>query len=582
MAEFFQDGPQLGNQYREDRSLQWMLRRYLTAEVLADVDLDLDRFGDRVVGDIAEMARDAATNLPRLIPYDPWGRRIDHIETARGWQQLDRVSAEEGIVATAYERKHGAYSRIHQLAKLYLFNPSSAIYSCPLAMTDGAARLIEVHGDEYLKSRAFPRLTSRDPSTFWTSGQWMTERTGGSDVGGTSTIAHAEGVGNTYHLHGTKWFTSATTSQMAMTLARIADGEGQSIEGSRGLSLFYLETRGADGQLNNIALHRLKDKLGTKALPTAELTMNGTVARLIGRPGEGVKRIVTLVNVTRVYNSVCAVSGMRRAIALARDYARRRSAFGRPLSEQPLHVETLAQLQVEYEAGLALVFHVASLMGKEECGEANEQESAVLRILTPLAKLYTAKQVVSVSSEVLEAFGGAGYVEDTGLPALLRDSQVLSIWEGTTNVLSLDVLRSMAKEGTLPPLLEHLSEISSRSKRSPLADEVGKITRAIEQIRGAAMTMGSEGPDFSQSLARRFAFSLARTGMATLLVEHARWSLEEGLDARAVATARRFCEQDLVPLATPDRRHRDASLSLALDEELLEAELLRPSIAGKR
>lgn len=581
MAEFFQDGPQLGNQYREDRSLQWMLRRYLSPEALADVDFDLDRFGDRVVGDIAEMARDAETNLPRLIPYDPWGRRIDHIETARGWQQLDRVSAEEGIVATAYERKHGPYSRVHQLAKLYLFNPSSAIYSCPLAMTDGAARLIEVHGDEYLKSRTFPRLTSRDPATFWTSGQWMTERTGGSDVGGTSTIAHAEGVGDTYHLHGTKWFTSATTSQMAMTLARIADGEGKTIEGSRGLSLFYLETRDSEGQLNNIALHRLKDKLGTKALPTAELTMNGTVARLIGRPGEGVKRIVTLVNVTRVYNSVCAVSGMRRAIALARDYARRRTAFGRRLSEQPLHLETLAQLQVEFEAGLALIFHIASLMGKEECGEANEQESAVLRILTPLAKLYTAKQVVGVSSEVLEAFGGAGYVEDTRLPALLRDSQVLSIWEGTTNVLSLDVLRSMAKEGTLPPLLEHLSEIISRSKSSPLAEEVGKITRALEQIRRTAMTMGSEGPDFSQSVARRFAYSLARTTMASLLVEHARWSLEEGLDARAVATARRFCEQDLTPLATPDRRHRETSLSLALDEELLEAELLHPSIAGE-
>ena len=580
MGEFFQDGPQLGNQYRDDRSLQWMLRRYLSEDVLADVDGDLDRFGDRVVGDIAEMGRDAETNLPRLVSYDPWGRRIDHIETARGWQELDRVSAEEGIVATAYERKHGSASRIHQLAKLYLFNPSSAIYSCPLAMTDGSARLIEVHGDEFLKERVFPRLTSRDPKKFWTSGQWMTERTGGSDVGGTSTIAHAEGVDNTYHLHGTKWFTSATTSQMAMTLARIADGEGNVVDGSRGLSLFYLETRKSDGSLNNISLHRLKDKLGTKALPTAELTMNGTVARLIGKPGEGVKRIVTLVNVTRVYNAICAVSGMRRAIALARDYARRRRAFGRSLSEQPLHLETLAQLQVEYEGALALVFHVASLLGKDECGEANEQESAVLRILTPIAKLYTAKQVVAVSSEILESFGGAGYVEDTRLPALLRDAQVLPIWEGTTNVLSLDVLRSMAKEGTLPPLLEHLAELLSRSKSSPLKSEVEKITRAIDQIRRAAMTMAEEGPDFSQSLARRFAFSLARTTIATLLVEHARWSLAEGLDARAVAVARRWCQQDLAPLETTDCRHRDASSALALDEELLDAELLSPSIAN--
>ena len=158
------------------------------------------------------------------------------------------------------------------------------------------------------------------------------------------------------------------------------------------------------------------------------------------------------MNVTRVYNAVCAVSGMRRAIALARDYARS-AAFGRALSVQPLHLETLAQLQVEYEAALALVFHVANLLGKDECGEANGQESAVLRILTPLAKLYTAKQVVAVTSEVLEAFGGAGYVEDTGLPVLLRDAQVLPIWkERQTFFRSMSFVRWPRKGHCLPCL----------------------------------------------------------------------------------------------------------------------------------
>src|SRR5262249_53677312 len=151
------------------------------------------------------------------------------------------------------------------------------------------------------------------------------------------------------------------------------------------------------------------------------------------------------------YNACCAVGLMRRGLALARDYARRRRAFGKLLADQPLHVETLAALQVEFEAAFHLSFRVAELMGRGETGAATDDERAVLRLLTPLVKLYTAKQAIATCSEVLEAFGGAGYVEDTGLPRLLRDAQVLSIWEGTTNVLSLDVLRAIEKEAAFQP-----------------------------------------------------------------------------------------------------------------------------------
>jgi alkylation response protein AidB-like acyl-CoA dehydrogenase len=579
MGDFFQDGPSLGNQFEDDHALRLALGRLLPADVLADIAPDLRRIGQRAVSDIAEFGRDAETHPPRLISFDPWGRRVDHIETSRGWQELDRISAEEGIVATAYERVHGEYSRLHQLAKLYLFAPSSAVYSCPLAMTDGAARAIEVHGDEELRRRAFPRLTSRDPAQFWTSGQWMTERTGGSDVGGTSTLARRVDAG--FELTGTKWFTSATTSQMAMTLARIVAADGSVVAGSRGLSLFYLETRRTDGSLNGITIHRLKDKLGTKALPTAELSLAGTSARLVGQPGEGVKRIVTLVNVTRIYNAVCAVAGMRRAIALARDYARKRIAFGQRISQHPLHLESLAQMQVEFEAALTLVLHLGRLMGREEIGQATEQESAVLRILTPVAKLYTAKQATSIASETLEAFGGAGYVEDTGLPVLLRDAQVLSIWEGTTNVLSLDVLRSMAREHTLGPLVEHLDAILGRSQHPHLEREIALVRRSIESITAFASRMLDEPADFAQASARSFAFALARTTMATFLIEQALWASQEGYDSRAAEVARRWCRQDLAPLQAADASHRCSSLALALDEELLEPAALSPALVGR-
>jgi len=372
MAEFIQDSPQLANQYDDDAVLRGYLRWRLPAAVLTEVEPDLRRLGQRAVTDILVLGEEAEGSPPRHVPYDAWGKRVDRIETSDAWQQLDHISAAEGIVAVAYERAHGIHSRIDQFARLYLFAPSSALYSCPLAMTDGAARFLEVYGDESARS-VFSHLTSRDPRQFWTSGQWMTERSGGSDVASTSTIAKCES-GDDYRLYGLKWFTSATTSQVAMTLARI---EGAP-PGGAGLSVFLVTMRDRDGSLRNIRVERLKDKLGTRALPTAELTLEGTPARLIGGTGDGIKKISTLFNITRVYNAVAAVSGMRRAIALATDYAKRRTAFGRPLIEQPLHVETLAELSLRFRACFLLAFRVIELLGKEECGEASDGELQLL------------------------------------------------------------------------------------------------------------------------------------------------------------------------------------------------------------
>ncbi|HZY60648.1 MAG TPA: acyl-CoA dehydrogenase family protein, partial [Candidatus Binataceae bacterium] len=332
MNDFFQDGPVLGNQYDEDRVLRAFLRWKFPPGLLAEIEPGLRRLGERAVTDILTLGNAAEAQPPRHVPYDPWGRRIDRIEVCDAWKQLESIAAEEGIVATAYERQHGPLSRLHQFARLYLYGPSSAIATCPLAMTDGAARVLELYGDAWLKANPLPRLTARDPAMFWTSGQWMTERTGGSDISGTSTVARLEDGG--FRLYGTKWFTSATTSPVAMTLARL-DGAPA---GSRGLSLFYLELRDEADRLRNIRVHRLKDKLGTRALPTAELTLEGTPARLVGGEGHGVRKMAALLNITRGYNACGAVGGMRRGLALARDYARKRRVFGKLLAEQPLHL----------------------------------------------------------------------------------------------------------------------------------------------------------------------------------------------------------------------------------------------------
>jgi alkylation response protein AidB-like acyl-CoA dehydrogenase len=564
MSDFFQRPPRLGNQYDDDRVLRSWLRRVLPHEMIAEVEPELRRLGERAAGDILALGEAAEAEPPRHVPYDPWGRRVDRIDTSAAWHELDRISAEEGLVAIGYERAHGSLSRVDQFARLYLCSPSSATYSCPLAMSDGAARCLEVYGDGERLRAAFEHLTTRDPSRFWTSGQWMTERTGGSDVSGTSTVARREG--DAFRLHGTKWFTSATTSQMAMTLARIEGAPA----GSRGLSLFYLELRDGDGSLRGIRVNRLKEKLGTRALPTAELSLEGTPAWLVGEEGRGVRTIATLFNITRIYNACASVAGMRRAIALSRDYATRRVAFGRPLSEHPLHVETLAEMQVEMEAAFHLVFRAVELLGRVECGEATEREAALLRLLTPVVKLYTAKQAIAVASEALEAFGGAGYIEDTGLPRLLRDAQVLSIWEGTTNVLSLDVLRAIDGGGAMEALCGDIeARIASVSHANlvPAAERVRAAARELVRRSARDDDHGATGIDSSdrEAAARALAYSIARVHAGALLLEHASWSLESERDERAALAALRWCARELAPPMRVGAGHRAGSSALALD-----------------
>ena len=548
MAEFIQDSPQLANQYDDDGLLRSYLRWRLPTSVLTDIEPDLRRLGQRAVTDIRALGEEAEASPPRHVAYDGWGKRVDRIETSDAWKELDRIAAAEGIVATAYERAHGIHSRIDQFARLYLFAPSSALYSCPLAMTDGAARFLEVYGDETTRS-VFTHLTSRDPRQFWTSGQWMTERSGGSDVRSTSTIAKCES-GNDYRLYGLKWFTSATTSQAAMTLARIESAP----PGGAGLSVFLVTLRDREGALRNIRIERLKDKLGTRALPTAELTLEGTPARLVGGQGDDIKKISTLFNVTRVYNAVAAVAGMRRALALATDYAKRRTAFGKPLIEQPLHVETLADLSVRFRACFALAFRVVELLGREECGEATDLELQLLRLLTPVAKLYTAKQAVVIASEVVEAFGGAGYVEDTGIPRLLRDAQVLPIWEGTTNVLSLDTLRAIQKADALAAWMGNVRERLSAILDNGCARRIREAVNAIDKY----FAVGAADSDSQQAAARSVSYSIARIEAAIILLEHAQFAN----DPAAGIAAKRWCERDLATLTVGAAQHRTESRAL--------------------
>jgi acyl-CoA dehydrogenase len=447
------------------------------------------------------------------------------------------------VVAAAYEQRHGRFARIHQFALAYLFSPSTDVYSCPLAMTDGAARTLLDSGNQPLIERAVPRLTSRDPSRFWTSGQWMTETVGGSDVGQTETVARQDAdVG--WRLYGTKWFTSAAASQIALTLAR-PEGSGP---GGRGLALFYLETRDAEGRLRNIRVRRLKDKLGTRKLPTAELDLEGVPAVPVRGLADGVRNITPMLNVTRTWNAVSAIAFMRRGIALAQAYARGRVAFGKPLAEHPLHMDTLLGLQAEFEGALQLTFRVVELIGRLETGELDEDGVRLLRILTPVAKLTTARQAVAVVTECIEAFGGAGYVEDTGLPTLLRDTHVLPIWEGTTNVLSLETLRALGDERGVEILLDEVERRAATVRDPGLGQAVEAAREAIDGAVAWLDDAGWQDPErraHAEAGARRFALTLGRALEVLLLAEHAQWALDTHGDFRPAAAAHRLAEEGI-------------------------------------
>ena len=538
---FFQSPPQLGNQFDDDPVLQSYLRERIPADLWPGFESELRDMGALAGGDLYALGMATRGQEPALRSWDPWGNRVEHIELTDLWKRAAPIAHERGLIATAYERKHGQYSRILQMALVHLFAPSTGVFACPLAMTDGAAKTLSVAGNTVLAERALPRLTSRDASTAWTSGQWMTERTGGSDVAISETVAKAVAVGNgtfsdtaPFGLWGTKWFTSATTSQMALTLGR---PEGNP-PGGGGLALFYVETRNDQGEMQGIRINRLKEKLGTRMVPTAELGLEGARAWPVVGTKDGIKQITPMLNVTRMWNSVAAVAGMRRAIALAHDYARRRVAFGSPLREKALHVDTLATITAESHGAFLLAFRVVELLGREETGQATPVELELLRVLTPVCKLTTGKQAVAVASETLEAFGGAGYIEDTGLPELLRDAQVLPIWEGTTNVLSLDLLRAISRGPGLEAFGREIARATEKAHASLAAEtEAARVAFThAERWLASALALG---PAALETGARRLALTMGRTIELALLVEQASLELARG-PSRAAAAARRL------------------------------------------
>ncbi len=502
MGHASQSSPELlpHNTWHADAPLRRLLAAWLPSQKLAWAEPALVEMGRAAADELARWG-DTCEHQPAFLrSFDGWGGHVDEVVYPDAWRQLAGCAAASGLVALPYEAETlanlGADARVLQAALCYVFAPSTATYLCPVAMTDGAARVLADAGTERQRREVLAHLVTRTPADAWTSGQWMTERQGGSDVGSNAVVAKRDR--DNWRLFGRKFFCSNIGCEVALALARPEGGA----PGTRGLALFLVRREAPDGSRNRYRIDRLKDKLGTRAMATGEVTLEGAHAELIGEVERGFAQMTAMLNITRLHNAITAAAIMRRAVMLASAYAEQREAFGRRLREHPLHREVLDEMAAEADGALYLTMRMAQLLGRIEVAAADAAELALFRVGIALAKLYTAKQAVAVASEAIECFGGQGYMEDTGLPRLLRDAQVLPIWEGTTSVLSLDVLRVLRKGDALDALGAELKRLDAPDR-----------DRALDLARKASAQDGEK----SESIARRVAFSLAQSWMGGLL-----------------------------------------------------------------
>ncbi|KAK1975739.1 hypothetical protein LZ30DRAFT_736566 [Colletotrichum cereale] len=490
---FFQELPVLPNQFFEDSSFQRVLAVFLPSHVIDRVEVGLAQFGEDVLSDrIFSWVTDSERNKPYLKGNgrDAFGRPTSELVVGEGWRGLQDFGIRNGIVATGYDSSLGSSARLVQFLKLHLWEGSASNVPCPSAMQDGAARLLQLNLARDMEpvqrkvlENALQHLLSRDPATAWTSGQWMTERSGGSDVSLTETVAEciaptepklADAQENMplgpWSISGFKWFSSATDSAMTILLARTQNGISAFFAPMRRQSTCATTMAGrprglAGTELNGVRIQRLKNKSGTQSLPTAELELNGMRGWLLGREGRGINEISTVLTITRIHSAVAAVGSVGRGLAIARAYAKVRPVgAGRGqrvlLCESPLHMQTLADMTGEYHGLMLLTFFTAHLLGLDEDPEASgsgahpaitldpKHVAPLLRVLTPLCKAYVCKKAIPLLYSCMEALGGVGYLlneesEYLNVARLYRDCCVLSIWEGTTDVLATDFLRAL-------------------------------------------------------------------------------------------------------------------------------------------
>ena len=445
--------------------------------------------------EVREHGLRAERNEPRLLTHDRYGNRVDQVDLDPSWHWLLGGAVRRSITGLPW-REPGPGAHVVRATLFSLWSNGNAGVMCPVSMTYAAVPALR-DGAPDLAAEWEPRLTSADYEHGALAGMAMTERQGGSDV--RANITRAEPVGDgTYELHGHKWFCSYPPCDVFLVLANAPGG----------LSCFLVQ-RGPGTEFQ-----RLKDKLGTRSLPSSEVEFRGAEARLVGEEGRGVPAIIRMVNHTRLDCLLGSTSGMRRATLEAIHHARHRSAFGATLVDQPAMRNVLADLAVESEAATVAALRVAR--SYDEPGEGSFR-----RFATAVMKYWVTKRAAPHAAEALECLGGNGFVEESGMPLLYRDSPLNSIWEGSGNVAALDVLRAIVKEPDGLPA--YLAECELAAGAEPRLD--AHLRRVREKV--TETFAGGEGADPQQRLydsqfgARALVEDLAVALQGSLLVRHA-------------------------------------------------------------
>jgi putative acyl-CoA dehydrogenase len=487
------------NVFERDRTLVEAMRRE-GAEWAEDDARELGAICGRP--DVIARGVQANENPPRLRTHDRFGNRIDEVEFHPAWHELMRVGISHGLHASPWrDPRPGAH--VARAAKFVLLSQVEAGVGCPISMTYSVIPAIRKQPE--LAEEWEPRFTSLSydgerlvpapDKKGALCGMAMTEKQGGSDVRANTTVAtplNGGGPGAEYEVTGHKWFCSAPMCDAFLVLAQ-AEG---------GLSCFLMPRITPDGERNAFHIQRLKDKLGNRSNASSEVEFRGAWARLVGEEGRGVPTIIDMVNHTRLDCVIGCSAGFRWGTAMAIHHASQRSAFGRTLVEQPLMQNVLADLAIESEAATIGAMWLARAFDEAHAGDDSAIE--LRRLSTPVLKYWTCKRAPVHAVEALECLGGNGYVEESGMPRLFRESPLASIWEGSGNVQCLDVLRAMARD---PQAVEAFAtEVGEGAVAEPRLDEFGRRLR--DDLASDPETLESRARDLVERMALALQASL--------------------------------------------------------------------------
>ncbi len=491
--------------------------------------------GELVPQRVESLAVAADRHPPALQQYDARGTRVDTIEFHPAYDELITTVLRFGTVRSAHvpgwRGLSGVAPRALTSAVSYMFlQADQAITGCPVGMMDAMARCL-VRNDAALAERFVPRIAD-DTGGHLTSAMFLTEKAGGSDVGANETVAVRDDEG-TWRLHGEKWFASCPHSDLVLVMAR---PEGAPA-GPAGLGLFLMPHRLDDGSRNAILIHRLKNKFGTRAMASGEVGLRGALAWPVGALDRGMRQMMDMVSLTRVGIVAATAGALRRNTVEALAYTRQRSTFGGVLQTHPLMRDNLADLVVDSTAALTAVVAVSELLDSADSGDADA--GGALRLLTPLFKGYFTERARISAGDAMEIRGGNGFIEDWPDARLLRDVSVHAIWEGSGNVIALDVLRAL-RRGAGPHFLGDLERRAeaagaggpASALATPLLSEVAHLAHTLDRL-------GEADPIAQQLPIRRLARRMAILAVGARLAEQAnRYAADTGSGRLAWVAAR--------------------------------------------